>query len=111
MSKSRRQQFKRHTNWHHVYPTSRFKIKKGPALHTAWHDVFENLTPEEAMGKAAGWAIDPEKFRENITANSRKMNAWTMLFGGINIPLKDVLEIIKNDWTFHGVRMIKTKRA
>ena len=46
--------FKRHTNWHHVYPTSRFKIKKGPALHTAWHDVFENLTPEEAMGKAAG---------------------------------------------------------
>jgi len=113
-TKNRLQQFKKHADWHHVYPTSRFKIKKDPVLHTAWHDVFQNRTPEEAIEKVKEWIGDREEFRA-ITGNARKFNAWKMLFGDSAVPSDDVIKIIEKDWTFPGVRMIKimikTKRT
>lgn len=108
--KDRRQQFKRHTNWHHVYPTSRFKVRKNPVLHTAWHDVFQNMTPEEAIETVNKWMIDPEKFEEEIAGDARRLNAWKMLFGESAVPSDEVIEAIKSNWTFPGVSMI-IKRA
>lgn len=104
-------QFKRHTNWHHVYPTSRFKIKKDPVLHTAWHDVFQNRTPEEAIETVNEWIANPEKFKGEIKYDSRKLNAWGLLFGDSAIPSRKVTEIIERNWTFRGVKMIKIKRT
>lgn len=105
--KSGKPRFKRHTNKHHVYPTSRFILKKKPFLHTAWHDVFENDTPEEAMEKIRGWMLNPGEFEKKILKNQRKAKAWKMLFGRVDIPLSDVLKIIKSDWTFPGIKMVK----
>ena len=104
--KGMRQQFKKHTNWHHVYPTSRFKIRKDPVLHTAWHDVFKNKTPEDAIEKVRKWIDDPKEF-EDITGNARRFNAWKMLFGDSATPSDDVIKIIEKDWTSPGVKMIK----
>lgn len=106
MSNRKFQQFKRHTNKHHVYPTSRFTLKKDPALHTAWHDVFENLTPEEAIEKVEVWMMEYSKFKKEILDNERKLNAWKMLFG--EAKFYEVLRIIQKDWTFPGIKMIKT---
>jgi len=102
-------QFKRHTNWHHVYPTSRFKLKKDPVLHTAWHDVFQNNTPEEAIERVEEWIANPEKFKEEITENERKLNAWELLFVNLDSPSDETIGTIKASWTFQGVRMIKIR--
>jgi hypothetical protein len=109
--KSKRQRFKRHTNWHHVYPVSRFKMKKDPVLHTAWHDVFQNKTPEDAIEKVEKWIANPEKFDEEIACNAGRINAWKMVFGDSAIPSSEVIKIIEKEWTFPGVKMIKTKRT
>lgn len=97
--------FKRHTNWHHVYPTSRFKLKKDPALHEAWHDIFGNMSPEEAMEKVEEWMGQYNKFRKEILDHERKSKAWKMLFG--EAKFSEVISIIQKDWTFPGVKMIK----
>ena len=79
-------QFKKHTNKHHIYPTSRFILKKNPVLHTAWHDVFEDSTPEEAVEKVEEWMTDSKKFKEEVMENERKTKAWEMLFSGLTTP-------------------------
>lgn len=104
------EKFKTHRNKHHVYPTSRFILKKNPVLHTAWHDVFQNMAPEEAIEKVKDWIVNPEKFKDKISADQRKALAWKMLFGD-SIPSNEVIKIIERDWTFPGVRMIKLKRT
>ncbi|MBI2450697.1 MAG: hypothetical protein HYV47_04160 [Candidatus Nealsonbacteria bacterium] len=109
--KHRSEAFKRHTNWHHVYPTSRFKIKKNPDLHTAWHDVFQNKIPEEAIETVKEWIIDHEKFQDKITNVPRRLRAWKMLFGKSALPSDEIIKIIEKDWTFHGVKMIKIERT
>lgn len=98
-------QFKRHTNKHHVYPTSRFILKKNPVMHTAWHDVFENSTPEEAIEKVKWWQSAPKEFKKDILDNKRRLRAWKMLFG--KTELNKVPLIIQKDWTFPGFRMIR----
>ena len=109
--KNKQQQFKRHTTKHHVYPTSRFVLKKNPVLHTAWHDVFQNKTPEEAIETVNEWITNPEEFEKEIAGEPRKISAWKKLFGESNIPSKEAMEIIERDWTFRGVRMVKIKRT
>lgn len=99
------QKFKKHTNKHHIYPTSRFIVKKDPVLHTAWHDVFQNSTPEEAMEEVERWITSPEELEQKIFGNRKKLEAWKMLFG--EAGLDEVLQIIQKDWTFRGYKMIK----
>ena len=99
------QKFKKHTNKHHIYPTSRFTVKKDPILHTAWHDVFKNFTPEEAIEKVKSWIVAPEELEQKIFGIKKKQKAWEMLFG--KAELSDVLQIIQKDWTFRGYRLIK----
>lgn len=112
MSKGKKwRQFKRHKNWHHIYPTSRFKVRKDPLLHTAWHDVFQNQTPEDAMEIVEKWIADPQEFEKEITGYPRRLSAWKMLFGDFAAPSHEVIKMIEKNWTFPGVRMIKIKRA
>lgn len=102
-----RQKFKKHDNRHHVYPTSRFVLKKNSVLHTAWHDVFRNSTPEEAIKIVQRWRLTPEKFKEEILNSERRISAWKMLFGD-SAEFDEIIIIIQKDWTFPGVKMIKT---
>lgn len=107
MRLKKNKKFKTHKNKHHVYPTSRFILKKNSILHTAWHDIFENSTPEEAMEKVERWKSAPKEFQEEILTDERKLNAWKMLFG--EAELNKVLAIIKKDWTFPGVKIVNTE--
>jgi len=101
------EQFKRHTTKHHVYPTSRFILKKNPALHTAWHNIFQNNTPEEAMERVREWQSNHQEFKREILDNQYRLGDWKLLFA--KADFSKVLSIIQSEWTFPGVRMIRTE--
>lgn len=99
---------KQHTNTHHVYPTSRFTREKPVRKHNAWHQIFENKTPEEAIEQVRSWSARSGQIRKNLfEKHDRKKKAWGILFGQ-EVFSKQVIRIIEREWTFPGVKMIKT---
>lgn len=96
---------KQHANRHHVYPTSRFKLKKDPRKHNAWHQLFENKTPEEAIEKVKKWTTKSGMLNKDALMGYR-LKAWKMLFGQETSP-EEAIQIIEKDWTFPGVRLVR----
>lgn len=91
---------------HHVYPTSRFKIKKPRTKHNAWHALFKNKTPEEAMAQVNGWTTKNGDLRK---LKEYRVIAWRVLFGTGASPAK-AIQIIEEKWMVPGVKMIFFKK-
>jgi hypothetical protein len=84
---------------HHIIPLSRrkkfqtTKIKKVPRLlHSAWHLLFQNLTPDEVK------ELIKKKTKDEIANSPEKKFAWMILFGYFHhdIPIE---EIINKYWS------------
>lgn len=100
-----------HSNWHHIYPTSRrlkgtggFKREKDMIEHIVWHKVFGNLFPEEAIEKIRQTAsLEGEV---NVALITDQIERWWILFRNLT-SASEVINIIKKNWTYPGVEFIK----
>lgn len=103
-----------HSDWHHVYPRSRFfagtgefKIKVRIIDHRAWHKIFENFFSEEVIEKIKVYSADGIVNKKRFIGNSiGKLIAWRLLFRDIE-NADAIIEIIRNYWTYPGVELIR----
>jgi len=124
---------------HHIYPRSRKKngdlckfkpllrslrLKKTIKIHSAWHHLFINLFPEEALllikqafenGKRSTGEII-SFIKQNtpsngtiIEATKEDINAWREVFDSY-WSWKKIKKTIKRDWMYPGIKAIISKR-
>jgi len=110
MKKSKKSWKKKHFNWHHIIPTSRFKrlIKKGihihieikkrvvKKVHRAWHILFANMFPHEAIEQVKKWTTDQGLLNKKLGRG--KLKSWKIIFGKNSSP-REAIEIIKSQWS------------
>ncbi len=98
---------KRRGNTHHFIPISRFKVKKDPRLHQAYHDLFKNRTGWEAIELLKQWVGHGGFIRPSFLARRSPQfrSAFKLLFGN-QVTLAALARIIKRDWIPPGVRML-----
>lgn len=108
--KSKKKQKRECFNWHHILPTSRFKrlvkerihihivIKKlvKKRLHIAWHNLFANMFPHEALDQVKKWTTKQGLLTKKLGGS--KLKAWKIVFGEKTLP-KEAIEIIKRHWS------------
>ncbi len=101
---------KKHFNWHHFIPTSRFKrlIKRGihihfeikkrvvRKVHNAWHILFINMLPHEAIEQVKKWTTGQGMLNKKLGRG--KLEAWKIVFGKNSSP-REAIEIIKDQWS------------
>lgn len=101
--KEEKKKLKIHRDWHHIFPTSRFKIKKPIKQHQTWHKLFGDLTPEEAILKVFEWAdnhgqIDLSKM------TLEKQECWPIVFSN-RIAVNEVIALIISDWSIPELKL------
>lgn len=89
----------KHSSQHHTIPRSKegpndsWNIKnKSIKEHRAWHILFYNLLPCEAIRK-----INEERKKKNMLLKKRRIKSWQILFGE-NASSQQAIEIIKEEW-------------
>jgi|GEM_PF-3015298 len=92
---------KQHSNYHHVWPTSRkdLQIKKSIHAHTQWHKLFFTLTPEEAIYVIAEYWTAQDGTLKKLSEDGLK--TYIDLFGAVS-P-QNAIKIIQEEWTLPGV--------
>lgn len=99
---------KQHGSYHHIFPTSRGgprdeKINKyiwpGQTAdmrrekHAAWHRLFHNLLPSEAIKIILEWTTNSGEL-DSLKMGENNINAWKTAFDGSN-PYDVIAMIIK----------------
>lgn len=102
--RSRKRRYQRngkgHDGLHHIIPASRGGSDEPSNLyyrqgdwagayalkHTAWHALFANDLPEEAVARILTWQrkdgeLDMRYFRSRRGVNEQKLHWWKILFG------------------------------
>lgn len=86
---------KKHTNRHHLLPTSRFVKIKEEEIHNNWHLLFRNKMPYQAAGHIIEkWATKQGKLSKKL--GRRKQEAWKAVFG--NSSPQEAIKIIAQKW-------------
>ena len=60
-------------------------------IHEAWHVLFDDSTPTEAI------SVIRSQGKERLTRKPRKMNAWNIVFGSKKSD-EEVIKIIETHW-------------
>lgn len=101
----------KHGNWHHLLPSSRIaeflkniprpwnKTKKRIKKHKAWHYLFRNKLPCEAIQMIESDRVR-RYYKNKRGARRQKLlareNKWKILFG--DAPKDTAIKIIKQEW-------------
>ncbi len=86
---------KKHTNRHHLLPTSRFVKIVEKVLHNKWHLLFENDMPYEAVKDInEKWTTKEGKLSKKLS--QKKQEAWRAVFG--DADLQQAIKIIAKEW-------------
>jgi len=108
----------KHKNTHHIIPTSRegprkewneyyWEIKKHQEKHQAWHQLFDNRLPSEAISRIrkkwtlADGKLDTEKLKK------RKLSAWKRLFNDW-LP-EQAIRFIEEEFLPAEIRFLSSK--
>ena len=100
-----------HNDSHHVYPSSRqlkgtgrFQIDINMFEHDVWHNIFYNLFPEEAIEEIQQATNSDGEV--NIGLITAHLEWWRILFGKETLSF-EVINIIKENWTYPGVVAVR----
>jgi len=110
---------KRHSNKHHLLPTSRGGPKEWWNLrnkeikkHRCFHIIFVNLLPCEIVEKIKQWTatkskrLDRRKLTKKKGQRYIKIKCWEILFGR-NSRREKIIALIKKDWAVKDQKNFK----